>query len=489
MSEEYQELLKAVQDQSKILAYMATGGDPEKILEAQKSVGTAITGPGSLFGGGGVFSTPGLEPDVISAYVRPEPGIMSKLEWFSSVFEQPRFGTITGFTGEVGAEPATPCDNPPSAYMKGCNLTAQFGRYARATNTIEFNKVMRQINAGITTDLMLRGRLLGLGSISPAGLSEPDVLNIYTMAEMVTVGVLLERILTNQVWQGNPANSNVGGGRVEFPGLTRQIATGQLDADTGQACPALDSDVKDFNYNDVCGTGPDIVEYLSTLEFYLRYNATQMGLDPVQWVIAMRPDLWQVLSECYPCAYNTNRCASAVLGTSQVFLDGRENVAERDRMRREMTIDINGFTYPVVTDIGIPEATNITDGNVPAGSYASSIFMIPLSIVGNFPVTYMEHVDYTAGARDVALLRGKEVFWTDRGRYEWALDSQLFCYELVAKIEPRVVLRTPQLAGRIDSILYSPLQHVRESDPDSPYHLDGGLSIRPTPSVNAVWLE
>jgi len=482
-----EELIKSVQEQNKILAYMASGGDPQKILDAQKAVVTHISGPGSLFGGGGIFSTPGLEPDVISAYVSPQPGLMSLLEWYPSVFDQPRFGTITGFTGETGANPTNPCDNPPHAYMKGCNLTAQFGRLSRATNTIEFDKVMRELHAGITTELMLRGRLLGLGNISPAGLSEPDVLNIYTMAEMVTVGALLERLLTNHLWQGNPANNTAGGGYMEFPGLTRQVATGQLDADTGTACPALDSDVKDFNYQDVCGTTPDIVNYLSTLEFYLRYNAQNMGLMPVRWAIAMRPDLWQVLSECYPCAYNTNRCSNAVVGGS-VTIDGREMTLERDRMRQSMTIDINGYTYPVVTDIGIPEQTNIEDGNVPAGCYASSIFMIPLSIVGNFPVTYMEHVNYQAGARDVSLLQGKEVFWTDRGRYSWALDSQLWCYELVAKIEPRVVLRTPQLAGRIDHVGYCPLQHTRVSDPSSPYFFDGGVSIRATPSVHAVWL-
>jgi hypothetical protein len=99
----------------------------------------------------------------------------------------------------------------------------------------------------------------------------------------------------------------------------------------------------------------------------------------------------------------------------------------------------------------------------------------------------MEHVDYRAGAADVALLHGKEEFWTDRGRYSWAIDNQLWCYELVVKIEPRVVLRTPQLAGRIDNVLYEPLQHVREPFADSAYFYDGGVSIRATPSVNAVW--
>ncbi len=489
IDERLEQLAKAIERQGEVLAYMASDGDPEKIAEATKSVQTAVTGPGSLFGGGGVFSTPGLEPDVITAYTRPY-GLVSNLDWFPSVLEQPLFGTITGFTGTTGSEPTNPCDNPPAGFIKGCNLTAQFGRYPRATQTIEFDKVMRKVNSGVTSDLVMRGRLLGLGDVSPAGLNERDVLNIYTMSEMVTVGANIERLLVQQLWSGNPANNTAGGGYMEFPGLERQIATGQVDANTGVACAALDSDVKDFNYNEVCGTGFDIVEYLAALEWEIVNRAETMGLSPTTHVIAMRKGLWQVLSECWPCAYNTNRCAAVMTDTNaQVQVDGFRVTAERDRMRRSMTIDINGNTYPVVVDVGITEENSTTNANLAAGEFSSSIFMIPLTITGGWPVTYMEHVDYRAGARDVALLRGNEQFWTDRGRYSWAIDQQLWCYELALKIEPRVVLRAPQLAGRIDNILYSPLQHEREPFADSSYFFDGGVSLRSTPSVEAVWLD
>ena len=452
----------------------------------KKDVQAHVTGPGSLFGAGGVFSVSGLERDIITAQVRPF-GLLEKLPRFASVLEQPRFGTITGITDDVGNEPAYPCDNAPSGYLKGCNLTAAFGRVARATNTIEFDKVMRQLHGGINTDLQLRGRMLGLEGLTPAGLSEADIVNIYTMSEMVSAGVRLERKLNVMTWQGSPANNNAGGGYAEFPGLDNQIATGQVDADTNVACPALDSDVKDFAYGSVCGVTPSIVEYLSMLEFYLRFNAETMGLTPATWIIAMRPELWFELSSCWPCQYNTNKCATSVVGTSTVVIDGRENVAERDAMRNGKYIDINGNRYAVITDTGIFEHTNINNANVPAGSYASSIYMVPLLITGNFPVTYMEHVDYTAGLRDVALLNGKEEFWTDRGLFSWAIKNLAWCYELMVKIEPRVVLRTPQLAGRIDHVLYSPLQHLRSPDPDSPYNYDGGVSLRGRPTSYATW--
>lgn len=441
------------------------------------------TGPASLFGSGGIFSTPGIEPDVITAYVRPH-GLITELPRFPSVMESPLYPTITGFTDVSGSEPALPCDDAPAGYMKGCNLTAAFGRVARDTQTIEFDKVMLQLNRGVSTDLMLRGRVLGLGDLGPAGLSESDIVNIYTMAEMVTVGVNIERLLVNHFWQGNPANNNAGGGYKEFPGLDRQIATGQVDAETGVACEALDSDIKSFGENDITGTTPNIVEYLSMLEFYLRYNATTMGLDPVTWVIAMPPGMWFVLSEIWPCQYNTNRCANAAIGAggaSQVTLMGDDMTAMRDAMRQGNYIDINGNRYKVVTDVGI------ADDSYGFGSFISSIYMVPLTITGNFPVTYLEHVDYRAGARDVALLRGTEQFWTDRGMYSWATEFEKWCYKLSVKTEMRVILRTPQLAGRIDDIVYEPLQALRSGDPDSPYFQDGGVSLRGAPSYDHVW--
>lgn len=450
----------------------------------------ATTGTGFLlFGRDGIFSDPGLERDVISAHVRPK-GLMEDLPRLASIFENPLFPSITGFTGETGAEPVNPCDDAPSGFMKGCNLTAQFGRLQRDTNTIEWDKVMLQVNRGVTTDLQLRGRVLGMGDLNPAGLNEQQIVNIVTAAEMVTVAVAFERNLSQQLWQGTPANATAGGGFQEFPGLDAQIATGQIDATTGIACEALDSDVKDFDFQDIGGTAKSIVEFLSMLEFFLNYNADRMGLTPVEWVIVMRPELWFELSAIWPCQYNTNRCADSVIGgQSRVFIDGRENVAERDRMRQGGTIDINGKAYKVVTDTGIFEHNNVNNGALLPGQFASSIYMLPLTITGNMPVTYVEHVDYRAGLTDLAFLRGNEQFWTDRGMYSWAVETEKWCYKLSLKTEMRVVLRTPQLAGRIDNVLYEPLQHLRSPYPDDPYFVDGGTSLRNTQDLQAVWLS
>lgn len=443
-----------------------------------------------LFGSGGMWSVPGLAPDVINAYVRPY-GLLSKLPRFATVNENPYFASITGFTAETGSEPATPCADAPTGFMKGAILTAQFGRVQRDTNTIEWNKVMLQKNAGILTDLQMRGSVLGLTDFNPAEASESDILNVVTAMEMVTAGVNIERKLTRMTWSGTPANNNAGGGYKEFPGLDVQIATGQKDAVSGTLAPALDSFVLNFALDTIGGAGRSIVEYVTMLEYAMRYNAEKMGLDPVTWVIVMRPELWFHLSQAWPCNYNTYGCRTdGSATTNPIVLNDDINVRMRDEMRRSQTIEINGNTYPVITDVGIAELTNTTTAGIPAGQFASSIYFIPLTIGGGLPVTYLDYVDYSKGAADITLLRGKEEFWTDRGMYSWALEQIKWCYKLSLKIEPRVVLRTPFLAGRIDRVRYTILAHLRDPFADSVYNQDGGVSIRGnfTDQKQAVWL-
>ena len=61
------------------------------------------------------------------------------------------------------------------------------------------------------------------------------------------------------------------------------------------------------------------------------------------------------------------------------------------------------------------------------------------------------------------------------------------CVVWNAKIEPRLLLRTPWLAGRLQNVLACPLQHEREPFPDDPYHVDGGQTSRPGPSYWGLW--
>lgn len=436
-----------------------------------------------MHGPGGIFSGQGLDQNVVSTLVRPQ-GIAEYLPWYPSVYTDPRFPALTGVTATSGDEPATPCADAPAAYDKSCMLTAQFGRYMRDSKTIEINDVMLRLNRGDMTDLRIINPAI-LGALAPNGIDSGNILNVVTANEMFIMGVSMERLLSPQIWTGSPANNNAGGGYKEFPGLDNQIATGQVDADTGVACPALDSTILDFNYNDVTGTTLDIVEYISEVEQHLsRLDETTNS--QVERVLVMRDQLFFALAGVWPCRYMTNRCSNSA-GTNVVVLNDETNSRLRWEIYRNKRLPINGKEYRVITDSGIFEHNSTNNANVPAGCFASTIFFVPLTMNG-MPTCYMEYVDYTKSGLDTNFLKGKESFWwSDNGKFFWALEQTKWCFKLSVKIEPRVVLRTPHLAAKIQRVLVCPQIHERDWDMASTYGANGGVSTRTYRSFNAVW--
>ncbi len=309
---------------------------------------------------------------------------------------------------------------------------------------------------------------------------------------MQSVGISFQNQLTEQLYRGNPANNSAGGGFKEFPGLDILIGTNKVDAITNTECPSLDSDIKDFNYGlvDDLAANADIVETVAYMYRFLRHNADRMNLNPVNWVITMRQELWYELTAIWPCAYITYRCGFRPGdAAARANVDTAEMVRMRDSMRAGMYLLIDGVQVPVVTDDGIVEENDGDNVNIAAGEFASDIYFIPLTVAGGFAATHMEYLDYTQGPIQ-AVQDGRlgAWFWTDGGRYLWHTKPPLnWCVQWLSKIEPRVILRTPQLAGRIQNVRYCPLQHPRDPVPDDPYFVDGGETSRVGPSFFNDW--
>lgn len=451
-----------------------------------------------LYGSGGLWDAAGADDTVINNYMTPE-GLRSKLPIFPSLNENPIWFTLTGIASNNAGAPDAPCHDSEAGFMKGCALTSQFGRLQFDTNTIEMNKISTYDNLGVTRNLGLQGQLFNPNNRQVSGLpSQADMFNNVIAEEMGKVGMLFQvgsaAMLghNREVWQGDPTNNTAQGGYKEFPGLDLQINTGQVDAYTGVACPNMDSDVKDFGYQNLAIFGTNtIVRTMSYLQMYVENIARKTGLWPVQWVWVMRPETWIELSAIWPIAYNTNRGSSFMANRGFTGnLDTINSVGMTDAMRNSLTIDVNGKTFPVVVDDGIFESNNINNGNLNAGEFSSTIYLVPLTIgTGNVPVTFLEYSNYGQWARDSSILPDSvKTFWTDGGMYSWAYEGQKWCFKLSAKTEQRVILKTPQLAGRIDNVMCEPLQHMRDTDPTSPYFINGGVSTRgPVVNTSAVW--
>lgn len=465
-------------------ALVATG---QKATGYKAPVG-APAATGWIHGVGGIFGVPGLDQDVISARITPR-GISQMLTVVPSVNAFPQFAYITGIEDEGDTEPTTECATCPSAVMEGCIQSACFGRICRETRELTLSRAIERLNRG-DLDLSLVNDMLGTEGDPFRAIRSIDnarLLQVATMQAMLELGVSMQQSLAQMLWNGNPAN-NVGTGYMEFNGLATLIGTGKVDFLTGTTCPALDSDVKDFNYqnlNTVDANGNFvIVRDLEYLEAYLYHNADRMNLRPCTWAIVMRPELWYELSMIWPVAWMSTRNVvwpagiANQIGTTSYNIDAtrvREMVQE---MQSGMFIFINGRRHTVVLDDGIFEYNSTNDAHLAQGEFASDIFFVPLTFLGGRPATYLQYKDYRAGAAEVALSNSQDFYWTDAGRFLWTVERVKFCYTLSAQMEPRVVLKVPQIAGRLNTVRYTPRQHFRSPWDDSDYFFKGGVESR-----------
>jgi len=336
-------------------------------------------------------------------------------------------------------------------------------------------------------DLALVGSPIHQGGPFAAGPQSPatpgDLLQNEISRKFWERNVSFHRILSQQLWTGNPANNAVGGGYAEMTGFQILVNTGHIDAITQTSCPTADSDLKNFNYQTIPAQCAALVNTLAYMYMYLKGKAERQGVTPVRWVIAMREELFWEVTSCWPCSYLTYRCQTAA--NQQVTIEGTEQVRFRDEMRAGRYLLINGERIEVVLDDGIPYTTPTNDANVTEGCMASDIYFIPMSVVGGRAVTFLEYMDYTNPSisdalANLVLARVEGAFLT------WPRQTNQ-CVVWQSKIEPRLTMRTPWLAGRLQHVQYCPEQIVPQPFPDDPYFVDGGRTDRPGPSLWALW--
>jgi len=446
-----------------------------------------------LHGPGGLFGQEGIERDLIHTRVSGI-GLAAALPVRPSVYTHPLFAYVTGYQDVSGTVPDGVCENCEVAGAeKRCLQTAPFGRYCFMTRESEVNRIGQLVDRGEFDNLTLLNDPIApeLGRTIFPNISPNKQLSsgAEILARMLELGVAFSNRLGRQLYTGDPANNSAGGGYEEFMGLDLLIGTNKVDAITGQACPSLYSDVKDNNYTNVCDetADPNIVRVLTTMWRFVNHIASHTGLNPARWALAMRTSLFWELTDCWPCSYLTHRCD---FGNAQagVTINTPDNIRMRDEMRNGNYLVIDGVRIPVILDDNIVEETSGQNGQIPIGCFASDIYLVPMMVRGGTPVTYWQYYDYRAGTMQ-AVVNGRlsTFFWTDAGMYLWTFDTLNWCVVHEAKIEPRLILRTPQIAGRLQNVVYCPLQHPRDPQPDDPYFVDGGVTEPPAPSLWSDW--
>lgn len=442
---------------------------------------------GYSHGPGGNLSFPGVDPAVFHT-VLGAMSMLGQLPATPSVDMNPTYETITGVTADTGSEKTTVCANAPTAgLMKSCITTSVFGRYERATAEIELNRLGQRNDRADPMDLQLIGSPIdGTGIFSSGGMNPGapgDVLTNEVARKFWERNVSLHRLLSRQLWTGNPDNNQSSGSYREMTSFSILVNTGYVDVQNNATCPAVDSYVDNVNFARIDTNADFIISRMTNMYYQLKDRADRMGMSPVRWVIAMRPQMFYELSAAWPCSYLTTKCQ--VSGNEQLNVDARDQIRFRDEMRSGKYLLIDGDRIEVVVDDGIAELDGNESGSFPRGCFASDIYFIPMSVVGGRAVTYLEYFQYQNPSISEAL--GNMVLGRVEGAFlTWPRQTNQ-CLVWQTKVEPRLVMRTPWLAGRLQNVVNCPVQHTRDAFPNEPYFANGGVQARPGPSYFTPW--
>lgn len=422
----------------------------------------------------GIFTTPGVRPQRYSTLTRPY-SLMNIVGVERSDLQTEMLEIMTGQTDVSCTNASGWCGTPPTAgQLKVCKQNYSWGQFYMKT----------QLNA-IPEIGTLKNRADVPGEILNAGPTGhpfiPDLMfrmedtRSQLQHEFYTVGVETERSFGITEVQGDNTlayTSTKCGWIKEFNGLDKLIKTGHTDAETGIACPAVDSAVVTYsaNVNTTTADGRNIVQVMDDTFYGLRQRARKMGMDATQWVIVMREELFRSLVEQYVCKYNIYACSGAQ------YAETNPNMEEANRMRIEMLngmyLIIQGIRVPVVFSEGIPQTTPASN------TFESDLYFVPVNWAGQnllkiqyFPMDnqYIQEFINFAGTEMAVLNNGL-----------WLVGSAQtpLCKEYHFASKMRMILETPFLAGRIDNLQYTFAAPIRNALPGASYYANGGLTYR-----------
>lgn len=422
-----------------------------RVLEAvQKGAGTSTDGQ-QIYQPGGLFATHGLE-NVVFHNVLTINSYMDVLPAFPDTTLRPFFPTITEIGAESGSEGTALCgDWPAPSVMKAATLTAAFGQLARSTDTLRITDVVGIENRGVFTDLGVVGAPLGeMGPSIPSETQGNNFLDSYWQQQLMMVGVILKRKLAPMLWSGDPANNS--DDYMEFPGFEQLVVTGHVDARTNTAAAGLNSKLINANYG-VVGDGYDIVGLFQSLVHWI--DQAEQPVAGATYDVVMRREMWRRICDVWPVQYNTQFFSAlyASDSASRLNLDATTLAGQRDAMYNSRQLMVSGRTFNVVLDDALPYDTSTDDAtNIGEGEISSDIYLIPRTVAGSIPATYMQYMDWSGIARESLSMfaGGDRIFWSHSGRFLWGADyNESWCQRMKVLVKPRLILRTPQLAVRI----------------------------------------
>lgn len=430
---------------------------------------------------GGLFQRPGVDPEIYAAVVGVVGTLANELYVGTNLLWNPEFETLTGVDAASGANPTSLAGTAPvPGAVKAATLRAQFGQFYMSTE-----KFLLPNEGGRVNNADLDRRVLNAlydPIMNPLMFAIPQNINTFLGLSLYAMAVHYQRVMSRVLFNGDSGQaytSTETGFIREFDGFDKLIKTGYTDLATGNAVTALDSTIKDFGSVDVTtAAGTDaIVSVLAEIYNKLVDLAEETGMPLTQWKLAMRRDLFYAITEVYPRSYLTigNNMTDDSSG-NRVIVNGSEINAFRDSMRREKFIWIMGERVPVAIENGI-EKTAVATG------WRSQIYYIPM-LSGGRKVTYIDGFDQgNAPVQEFVNLTGARYRTENNGLWALAHNQTNFAWEILVSQKPRLIMRTPQLAARIENVVYNFNASIypRDAYPDQAYYSNEGRYINSTP--------
>lgn len=454
-----------------------------------------------LHGTGGLFNNRARENPIFSAMMAPTPSVADAIPVFNGArnldnqfggtdwaFESLITGQTAGNLDTFTNQPTTPCaDGPTAGLMKFCSMANTLGNYKMSTTEVDIFRAGRvsDMTDAFTVQVANEMPKSVFGTPTPTPSLQNAVSNELASRiwEMING---FQRMFYPRVFSGSPAN-NVGT-RMDIVGLDIHINSGnKVDANSQQVCTAANSDVKSFGNNLVTSSTVNLYKYLEMMDAFVVYKARKQGLGTPEYIIAMRPEAWFEITQTIPIQkYQQVMATINNVTNARVTITAEGAYNDRDAMRNNMQIPLNGRMVRVVVDDTIAETSLGNIAGVP--TYSSTIYGIPLTVMGGYPVTFWEYFNHANDQAAAIEAAARGLTWTtDGGMFRWTSEFAKGCLKLNATFTPRLRMRTPQIAWRLDNVAYQPLQHFNSWDPNSAYFVNGGNTTGGAQKYYASW--
>jgi hypothetical protein len=424
--------------------------------------------------GTGMFTEPGVHPDMYSALVGPRT-FMDALPFVKSEWNNELISILTGQLAGTGTNPTDTCGTPPKpGQLKKCTRTLTFGKLFLGTEKLAVDDIGLLKNRA-DLERQINNMARSGNPMIPEILRAPG-LNFRSAKahQLFMLSNEVQRAVASVEVQGNATLANTATNRgwiSEFDGLDRLIKTGHVDVSTSIACPAADSHVITWGQL-IDGTleGLNIVSTMNDMYQSRQWLAMDVGMDGTQWAWVMDKRLFHALTYVYACNFPFARCnfsAATPGGHTQAEIETRAM-----EMQRGQYLLMLGQPVPVLftpgTEVAIPDKSS--------NGLTADAYLVPMSWNAT-DLTWMEYfpLDNTFISEWEGIANQGRVTHNN-GMYMTAIRSDGFCDELLLTGRFRMIMRTPFLAARLDNITFNALKGYRDFEPGGTFHYDGGVT-------------